>query len=214
MWSRLNHRFQLSGAGLARKLSMGSRWGAATVTAVALLAPTVGMAGAHGDTAVGSRAVPRVIGLRLEIAYQMLHRRGFRVTVPTGFSARTWCQPRTRRQHPAAGSTLDKGAIVTIWPGRCLLRIPEVTPGAATVPRFVGRPASALVHWARAHAMYWSIIKAPPLQARSKPSLFSNLDIVRQWPPAGRMHQRSAAAMSTPPGLVPVPVIVWVKRLP
>lgn len=166
------------------------------------------------SSGMANAEVPNVAGKTLALAYSELRAVGLRVTIADAFSTSSFCQPRVRAQEPRAGASVRRGATVVLRPAVCRPISPAVSPGTAVVPTFIGRPARDLVTWARDHEMFWFVRDAPPIYGAAKPALLDNFDITRQWPAAGRNHQRSAPAPHTPPGSsgrAPVPVIVWVQ---
>lgn len=184
----------------------------------ALLTLLFALPGCGGGNKV---TVPNVTGEDPEMAYELLHRAGFRVStsgslsyglrlresnapVPIGgmFAGSSVVQ----RQEPLAGRVVDRGFVVEIATDglRGSERIFSCDPYPETVPDLIGKTLGFL----GAHESCFSIVakKLPPLVAADAQSLLDNYVVSRQTPVAG--GQIAPLSASNPPGYATLTVEV------
>jgi hypothetical protein len=157
--------------------------------------------------------VPQVTGTGILRAYDLALAAGFRVAVSNGFSVAALCEPIAERQVPRSGVLLHESGVVTVDAGVCPLGSPAVRRPmpTATVPDFVGDPASAVVRWAETRGMFWWIRGASALTAGSTPHLLDNYRVLRQSPrPGARLRPGAFVRRRGLRGFRPTPITVWV----
>src|SRR5436305_9158206 len=106
---------------------------------VAGSAPVAGLAAASGTTVV----VPALRG-GLLAAYDQLHARGLRLTLPQGVSFDSTAPPQVARAVPRAGSRVAPGSVVTLYLTRGSYRSPTAARPFPSyrVPKLVGATVS------------------------------------------------------------------------
>lgn len=184
----------------------------------ALLTLLVALSGCSGGNEV---TVPNVTGEDPEMAYELLHRAGFRVSTsgslsfglrlresntPVPIGGMFVGSPVVQRQEPLAGRVVDRGFVVEIATDglRGSERIFSCDPYPETVPNLIGKTLGFL----GGHESCFSIVakKLPPLDAADAPSLLDNYVVSRQTPAAG--GQIAPLSASNPPGYATLTVEV------
>lgn len=182
----------------------------------ALLTLLLALPGCGGGNKV---TVPNVKGKAPEVAYQLLHRAGLRVSTSGSLSyglrlrepnepvltrGMLFGLPGVRRQAPLAGRVVGRGSVVEIVTDglRGSERIFSCDPYPETVPDLIGKTLGFL----GGHESCFSIVakKLPPLDAADAPSLLENYVVSRQTPAAG--GQIAPLSASNPPGFATLTV--------
>jgi Glycosyl hydrolases family 43 len=183
------------------------RWVAAVVLSVML----VGVASAAGANPTAGVVVPRTGGGVLA-AYQRLHARGLRVSIPHRFLFDSTAPPRVLRAVPSPGRRLPPGSVVTLYLSRGTYRPPTAAAPFPRyrVPRFVGATADRVYGWVRARTLVFRAYLGA-LNGGGAGSLLANYRVTSQRPVAGRrlalgLSGRVAGRKRTPVGLSPLTV--------
>jgi hypothetical protein len=160
--------------------------------------------------------VPRVDRLEISAAYDRLHARGLRVTLP-GTELEYWEDPPAYvvRTVPSAGRRVARGSVVVLslgCPG-CGVASPGVPIPIPKyrVPRLAGHLLSAAFAWVANKALYFTA-HLGPLTAGDATHLFENYRISRQSPRPGSVIQlgRGHRCCGGHGGTFTVtPLIVW-----
>lgn len=185
-----------------------SRWAAAVVLSVMF----VGMATAAGANPAAGVVVPHTSGGVLA-AYQRLHARGLRVSIPNRFLFDSTAPPRVLRAVPSPGHRLPLGSVVTLYLSRGRYQSPAASAPFPSyrVPRFVGATADHAYGWVRARTLSFRAYLGA-LKAGAAGSLLANYRVTSQRPGPGKrlaLGLSGRVAGKKRPALRLSPLMVW-----
>jgi len=147
-------------------------------------------------------------------AYDLLHRTGLRVAVPTGFSHQATQAAIFSSLKPRAGSIVPRGSVEKLEIERGPIGSVATRKGSipsAKVPDFTGASLFTVDAWAQKHDHYWECLRLPPFAASNRPHLLDNYVVVHQSPAPGTILY---AYKRIPHGVHLTPLIVRVAVRP